>query len=378
MLGGGSTVEIPFELLNEHVVISVSVNGSEPFRFVLDTGMPFYGATLSPSPRTDALSLENPDGLSVMVAGMEDYTPRVGTGVTLGLPGVEFTDQVVTVIPLPGCEEGKPLIESDGVIGLSVFDSFVVEIDYDDQVITLTEPDKFSYKGAGVEIPIRLGPVRMPEVAFTIETDAGQLVPVGLVVDTGAALAMTITLKPGDTLSLPDGAKDLVVGYSSWGEVRGKLGRVQSLGLGDLSLDDVLVTFFEHGAPGVPPCGENGLVGSEVLQRFTVTFDYAGERMFLDPGRRFDEPFEFNMTGIAYRRTTDGTFEIVGVLPDTPASENGLAEGDIILSIDGVPARDYEEVAMREAMRSEASVLKLRIGRSGNEMDVALRPRRLI
>jgi len=218
----------------------------------------------------------------------------------------------------------------------------------------------------------------MPEVVFAMETEDGQRVPVGLVVDTGAALAMTITLKPDDALELPDGAKDLVVGYSSWGEVKGKLARVPALSLGDVTLDDVLVTFFEQGAPGVPPCGENGLLGSEVLQRFTVTFDYAGERMFLEPGRRFEEPFEFNMTGIAFRRAEDGTFEIVRVFPDTPASEVGIEEGDIILSVNGVLSRDYTDDLMREAMRSRASALKLRIARGSDRMDVSISPRRLI
>ncbi len=378
MLGSGGSVTFPFELVHEHVVIPVSVNGSEPFRLVLDTGMPFYGATLAPGPRTDALKLENPDGVGVMVAGMEDYTPRVGTGVTLGLPGIEFTDQMVSVIPLPGGAPANDALASEGVIGLSVFDSFVVQINYDDRVITLTEPDQFTYRGAGTEIPIRLGPIRMPEIVSAIETAGGSRVPVGLVVDTGAALAMTITLKPDDALSLPDGAKDLAVGFSSWGEVRGKLARVPSLTLGDLRLNEVLVTFYEQGARGVPPCGENGLVGSEVLQRFNVTFDYARERMFLEPGRRFGEPFEFNMTGIVFRRADEGRFQIVRVLPDTPASESGLMEGDVIVSVDGVPSSDCAEDSLRDAMKDDSSILRLRIARGDSEMDVALRPRRLI
>ena len=54
LLNETGTVEIPFELMDEHVVIPVSFNGSEPFRLGLDTGMPFYGATLDPSPITTA------------------------------------------------------------------------------------------------------------------------------------------------------------------------------------------------------------------------------------------------------------------------------------------------------------------------------------
>jgi hypothetical protein len=354
------------------------VNGSEPFRLVLDTGMPFYGASIAPGPKADALELENPDGLQVMVAGSEDTKPRVGTGATLSIPGVEFTDQVVMVIPLPGCEDAGAVVQSEGVIGLTIFDNYVVEVDYDERVLTLTEPAAFEYAGAGAEIPIRLGPVRMPEVNLTLASESGDGVPIGVVVDTGASLAMTITLGTDDALKLPSGARDLVAGYSAWGEVRGKLGRTGFLKVGDFELEDVLVTYFEKGAPGVPPCGENGLLGSEVLQRFRVTFDYARERMYLEPGRRFEEPFVFSMTGFAYRRSEDGSLMVVSVFPDSPASESGLAEGDVILNLNGTPSGDYGDDAIRQLMRTEAPELRLELRTDEGPRAVTLIPRHLI
>ena len=35
---GNSALKIPFELYNNHIYLQVSVNGSKPLRFILDTG----------------------------------------------------------------------------------------------------------------------------------------------------------------------------------------------------------------------------------------------------------------------------------------------------------------------------------------------------
>lgn len=378
LLSETGVVEIPFEHVFDYIVIPVSVDGSEPLRLILDTGMPFYGAVLHPNPRTDAIELVNRDSVQVVVGGLEDVTPRVGSGVTLTIPGVELTDQIVTVLPAPGACQGGDLLQTDGVIGLTIFENFVVKIDQEREILTLTDPAKFSYAGLGQAIPIRLGPTPMPEVALEVEIEEGRRVPLSLVVDTGAMYAMSLTLGTDEGISLPPGARELVTGYSSWGEVSGKLGRVEALHIGEFVLDDVLVTFFQKGAPGVPPCGEHGILGNVTLRRFNVTFDYAGKTMYLEPNSSFVDPFEFGMGGFASGKADDGTLRVLKVFRDSPASENGLKEGDIILSINGVPANDRSESVLREVLSKEGDEVTLCVSRGGHEMDINLRLRRLI
>ena len=120
LLSEDGVVELPFEHAFDYIVVPVSVDGSDPLRLILDTGMPFYGAVLHPNARTDAIELVNRDSVQVMVGGFEDYQPRVGTGVTLTLPGVELTDQLVRVFPdTPtsegGLQEGDRILSVDGV-----------------------------------------------------------------------------------------------------------------------------------------------------------------------------------------------------------------------------------------------------------------------
>jgi len=378
LLSDTGVVEVPFEHVFDYIVVPVSVDGSEPLRLILDTGMPFYGAVLHPNPRTDAIELVNKDGVNVMVGGFEDYKPRVGTGVTLALPGVEFTGQLVTVLPAPGPCDGGNLLETDGVIGLSVFANFVVEIDQEKGVLRLTDPDRFTYSGSGQAIPIRLGAPPMPEITVEVEMEEGRRTPVSLVVDTGAMYAMSLTLGTHKDISLPPGAREMVRGYSSWGEVSGKLGRVGGVRIGEYVLADVLVTFFEKGAPGVPPCGEHGILGNVALRRFNITFDYAHNLMYLEPNAYFTEPFEFGMAGFASGRAEDGTLNVVAVFPDTPASESGLDEGDRILNVDGVPAEEIGEQALRELLKREGKEVTLMVSRDGSTLDIRFRLRRLI
>jgi hypothetical protein len=374
---------VPFEMSNDHILVPVRVDGSEPFHLVLDTGMPIPGVMLHPSPRTDALDLKNPGGLRLAIGGVEGPDPRVGTGVTLGLPGVELTEQIVGIVPLPGCVDPEmqalhAMSRTEGVIGLSIFQNFVVTIDYDRQMITLFEPGRYSYEGEGVEIPLNIGPMGVPEVSCEVEMRPRKPVPINVVVDTGATYALSLTIGTSDDICLPRGARECVVGYSNWGRVTGSLARVRSLRIGEAVLRDVLATFFQKGAPGVPPCGENGILGNEALSRFKTTFDYSRKRMILEPGRRVSEPFETDMCGMRYVADDAGALRVTQVFPDSPASEARICEGDLVTAVNGKRAGEYAPEELRRLLQTDGAKVRFRIERAGHGLDIKLRLRRMV
>src|SRR5215472_12037174 len=45
----------------------------------------------------------------------------------------------------------------------------------------------------------------------------------------------------------------------------------------------------------------SGLVGMDVLQRFTITFDYSRGRIYLEANRRLRDPFVYDTTGMSLR-----------------------------------------------------------------------------
>ena len=77
------------------------------------------------------------------------------------------------------------------------------------------------------------------------------------------------------------------------GEIHGELGRIRSLSLGGHELKRVVTGF-----PQKSEIDRDGTIGMEVLNRFRVTIDYPGKRLFLKRGDRFGEGFEADMTGM--------------------------------------------------------------------------------
>ncbi len=346
--------EIPFQMSGHHVLVPVSVNDGEPFLVVLDTGMPIRGLILTPGPRTDALELENPHGLRVAGEGSDSRDSRVGTGVTLTLPGVQISDQLVAVTSLPACggNDGQdhpndPRVE--GVIGLSIFERFVVRIDHDRSLVTLVEPDQFRHDGRGHEIPITLGPTNIPEINCEVEIDPGERVPVTIAVDTGAALALSLTLGTHEDLRLPAGSHDSVTAYSAWGEVEGRLGTIAALRLGKLTLPDIPVAFYRKGDPGIPPCGEHGILGNATLRRFNTTFDYVRKRLILEPKQRSHEPvtvpvgnLRSSTTDTAVPDSTDELSDSQELVEEVAAfvqrqADEGKFSGAVLVAKQGVP-----------------------------------------
>jgi C-terminal processing protease CtpA/Prc len=97
--------------------------------------------------------------------------------------------------------------------------------------------------------------------------------------------------------------------------------------------------------------GTIGLVGGEVLNRFTLTFDFPAGKLYLEKGKRFAESFIGPRTGFSGALESDGTYSIKTVLAGSPASEAGLVVGDLLLSIDGKPVRALGVHGIREALR---------------------------
>ena len=95
----GATVEVPFEL-KRHIVFPMRVDGSEPLRFVLDTGAPI--TAIVGNTATERLGLEL--GASIDIGGSGSGrapTGRITRGLTVSVADVHLDDQTAVVMPCP-------------------------------------------------------------------------------------------------------------------------------------------------------------------------------------------------------------------------------------------------------------------------------------
>src|SRR5581483_11772467 len=148
--GGKTTATLPFEMVDNRVFVTVKVNGKGPFHFILDTGVGGAGITPEAARRLGLDIAAGDQGV-----GVGEKQVRMGkTHLDLvDIGGIQIRDLDAEVFP----SEDNPLVFGkaplDGIIGLPVFDNFVVCHDYLHKLLTLTIPEKFHYSGKGIVVP---------------------------------------------------------------------------------------------------------------------------------------------------------------------------------------------------------------------------------
>jgi hypothetical protein len=373
----GKPARIPFQLVINEVRVDATINGQGPFRIIVDTGMPIPGFLLFHGARVDALHLED-SGQRVMVAGAGGAGTTseavMASGLSAAIGDLSMSKASALVIEKPsGFPPGI-----DGVIGGALFFHFVVRIDMDQNRIELFDSDKWSPPAGASVVPLvrEDGRVFVDVLAAISDEPPTQA---RVVVDLGAGHALSLNTREDGRFAPPASAIESPLGRGVSGIVLGKLGRVRRVELGSFAFENVVTSFpiGKHQNPGGLDF-HDGNLGTEILKRFDLTFDYAGKRLVLEKAKRFSEPFEHEMDGMTLDWEKDGTLKVGSVLPRSPAATAGIEAGDSLVSIDGRPAESLGEDGLRRALTVDGAELKLTLKRGGETIEKRIRLRRLV
>ena len=90
-----AAVEIPFRIVDRHIMVDVTIDDTLEIEMILDTGMGFLrGAILLDPELGETLGLEYLTQIPLGGGGTEDpVSARVAVGSELSMPGVEFPGQ---------------------------------------------------------------------------------------------------------------------------------------------------------------------------------------------------------------------------------------------------------------------------------------------
>jgi hypothetical protein len=374
---GASALRIPFKLINNNIVIPVKINGSEEFDIALDTGMPQHGILLTTPIPPENLGLDFVHQKKTRGAGAgEARDANVARGATLSLPGVEFTNQRVEVLT----DAIPEFLRDDGVMGLTVFGSCIVEIDYDSRMMNLHEPGTFVIDDSWREVDLSFSKTFQPFVEAGINTTGNDEIDVKLVLDTGSGHSLHLFPGSAAGFELPSLTSERSVGFGLNGEVTGQLGRISSLRIGPFFLDDVLTLFHdpEQHLAILLKQKSCGILGNNALRRFNVVFDYSEGKMYLKPNGTFGRPFEYNMTGLSLRYTDSGDMRVFDVLENSPAAQAGVERGDIITSINGKSILSFTDEELYNLFRNDGERLTLIFKRGGCQFSEVITLKRII
>ena len=372
--GQTPVARVPFEMNGNSIYLQARVNGSEPRWFVLDTGA---GVTVLNATTAESLGLKA--GRAGTLRGAGGVVQSTGiTGLTLDVGGAVLKDVSVTSIPLAQLENaaGRAI---DGILGVDFFRRYVVEIDYEARQLTTYEPSAYAYAGRGETLPLTFRD-NHPHLRAQVKFPGRPPLEGDFVIDAGSSMQLTMLPAFTEKNRLRDSVPAAFTTYARGvgGDFALPVARAESLRIGGFTVERPVTAFPTAGTFGAE--GIAGNIGTAILRRFRVVFDYSRKRVHLEPSKNFSDPFEFDMSGLglASEGPSFSVFKVARVLPGTPASEAGLRQGDEILSVGGRPVNGTRLSDLREQLRRLDHTVSLRVRRGAEELDVVIRTRRLV
>jgi Aspartyl protease/PDZ domain len=326
---GATQASVPIQVSENHVYLDVTLNGKGPFHFELDTG----GANVIDPAVSEELGVASGGSIQVTGVGSASSASSFAVIKTLQIGNARLTNQVFVALPIAkslGMAHGMPM---DGVIGYEVLSRFVTTFDYGNKKVVFHMPGSYSPPPDATVVPIAQYDTQ-PQFACSIDD-----VPTTCTLDTGARNSISLftpfveahpSVVPGK-LTAPG-----VNGFGVGGPNIGRLGRVQTLSFGGLTLRELVGDYTTQNKGGLAMPFIGGNVGGAVWKRFTLTLDYRRLTMALTPNADFGMRDHWDRSGVFL--VNNGAITVIDVRPGTPAANAGLAKGDLILSVNGSSA----------------------------------------
>jgi hypothetical protein len=366
-------IDLPFNYGTQHLWVRASINGAPPADFLLDTGC---SVTAIDRDYADRIGLSAEGVMTVQgVAGAAAgafarirtirLSNRDGASVTLG-------DFKVGLVDLGENLEAVLWRPVAGLIGYDVLRHFVVQIDYDRGVVTLTDPKAFRFTGTSAPISMRLLS-GIPTIAATVDGScSGEFV-----VDTGNGFGLDVhgsLVRRCRLLNRVSRRRQVEVFSGGIGGAGiNWFSRLDSIRIGPHVLAEPVagLTLGSRGMAGSRDYAGN--IGNGVLERFVVTFDYERRQLYLEPGQRFAHRDRFSRSGAFLVKHFDRVYA-GQVLRGSTAHAAGLRPLDLVTAIDGRPAAEFtpEELDVMFVRGEIGATHTLEIERQGERKTITL------
>ncbi|MEO8533731.1 MAG: PDZ domain-containing protein [Flavobacterium sp.] len=389
-----SKVTIPFKLINNLVFIPIKVNGVE-LNFLLDSGV--EETILFSMEEKQEVSFNNIEKIKLRGLGSEEEIEGLkSTNNILESHGLKSTNHLLYIILDQNFNLSSHIgIPVNGIIGYKFFKNNLVEINYQKKKVIIhpnneTIRSKLQKKFRSVPITIEKS---KPYIESTVTVD-NEDVKAKLLIDIGNSDAFWVF--ENEKIKLPKKNFPDFLGKGFSGDIEGHRAKLSKFSIADFAFKNPIVSFPDstsiRNVKMVP--GRIGSLGGEVLKRFTIVFDYAGQKLYLKKNNRFSEPFTYNKSGITvqhnglqwvqetvhletvqvatsmadvdnnlskndnfrYKFLLKPVYEIVNIRKYSAAEKCGLKKGDIIVSINKVVPYKFSLQQINALLKSEEDI----------------------
>jgi hypothetical protein len=337
MLNGRQSTTVQFE--DDHrtrIYIPVFLNGKGPFVFELDNG----GHNILTTETAQALGLTAAGSFNSTGAGNAVSESGIARVARIQVGDAVVTDQPVSIRKFSAASNDRsPNPPRAGVLGLELFERFMVAIDPRAKTVTLSRFGS-TQRPPGVAIPL-LFAEDAPLIAGSYRSHRGDFM-----LDTGNAgptiiedyWARPLGLSPALDKGVPRG--DTKVSKAT-------------VGLGPFERREELVSYYGPAERGSEYSrAVAGVYGEPLLSRFKATYDYSRGTVWLEPLPDVG-PFPFDRSGLSFAKADGGTLKVSAVMAGSPADEAGIKAGDVISTIGGTASARLSRADAADILRGK-------------------------
>lgn len=371
---GQRKATIPIEIHNNLIVVPLVLNSVLPLKFILDTGV--RTTILTQKSYSDILNLVYSRKYSIAGPGGEKLVDAYVTNdVSLKLPGVIGRGHAMLVLDKDYLELRNYLgTDVHGILGYELFSRFIVQIDYENKVLTFMLPDHFRKPRKFQTIPMKIEDTK-PYIIAPVVLANGTTLNAKLLMDSGASHGLMLDPTTDQRITMPDKVVSSVIGRGLGGEIIGRVGRIKSITLGTHKLNNPIANFPDPNSYSdsikTGTVFRNGAIGGEILSRFTVIFNFPKEEIYLKKNAAFKKGFHYNLSGIMVKAKGSqlNIFEITEVREQSVAYLAGIVEGDVILEINGLPTQNLTLNIINNFFNNKPNKkIRLEIDRQGEKL----------
>ena len=367
-------VRMPFTLINNHIIVEVRIDGRGPYPFLVDTG----GHDILTPFALKELAIVSTGDTPTSGAGEKSVSTGYAHVDRIDIGGVLLSNQTLLTLDFgPPNVEG---IQLGGMLGVEVFERFVVQIDYGEKALTLIDPTSFSATdraASGVAIPI-VYYGNMPQVVGDFD---GR--PARFNIDTGSRSEVTLAAPFVSDKRLRQAYLDgteITDGWGIGGPSRSYVVRAGELSLGSVTTSRPIAGLSEAKRGAFSDSNYEGNVGSGLLERYVATFDYSSGTLYLKPTLRLDQDVgAFDRVGM-WINLGEAGMTVMDLAAHGPAEEAGLKVGDVVIAIDGIAVltRSLSDVRRSLKIAPVGRALTVTYSRGGASFTTQVVPRDLI